>query len=272
MASLPPTPFPLPTIPPPPIVLGDLPCRKCSYNLRTLPTTAVCPECATPIADSMRSDLLHDGDPHWLQTVRRGVKLLWITCCLYALWVAAVSLFLQASSLQEAQWIQILVGRLMQGAGIWLATTPDPRRRNQPGSANFSLACRAMAVINFAAGILWLGTMFRFAPSSPLWAAARLLNMGTGIVNQALILFYLSRLMLRIPDVNISRIVWWSAIVVTMESTLGFVSRFNSRFIHLFFWKLPGSRQLIEIAALIALAMVLNALRLCNAAIHRETR
>jgi hypothetical protein len=36
-------------------VLGDLPCLKCGYNQRGLDSSAVCPECGTPVRDSIGS-------------------------------------------------------------------------------------------------------------------------------------------------------------------------------------------------------------------------
>jgi len=39
---------------PPPLVLDDLLCGDCEYNLRTLDWAASCPECGTPVRDSRR--------------------------------------------------------------------------------------------------------------------------------------------------------------------------------------------------------------------------
>ena len=58
-------------------MIDDLPCRTCGYNLRTLDTAGVCPECATPIAASLRSELLREADPNWLWHMHSGCKLLY---------------------------------------------------------------------------------------------------------------------------------------------------------------------------------------------------
>src|SRR5436305_1574598 len=43
----------------PPSALDDnLPCLRCGYNLRTLATDGRCPECSTPIASSLDTNLL----------------------------------------------------------------------------------------------------------------------------------------------------------------------------------------------------------------------
>jgi hypothetical protein len=270
MSSLPNQSFPLPTPPPPPTVLGDLPCRKCSYNLRTLPTTGVCPECGTPVAESIRSDRLADADPHWLRTIRLGVSFLWITWLLYVLWIA-LGVLLRLPTL-EARWIQTLLGRLLQAPGIWLTTTPDPGRQNDSANQKFSFACRTAAIIDFAAAIAWLGVMHRFTSSSPVYFAVRYLNIATEIINRALILFYLSRLMLRIPDLPISRAVWWSAVILTLGSAIEYVARLNPRITYFLYARVPGLKLVVDLFALIGLVLVLNALRLCSAAIRRETR
>ena len=53
-------------------VEGDIPCRKCSYNLRGLPLDGRCPECGTPVGVSVNGELLRYSDPEFIQTLRRG--------------------------------------------------------------------------------------------------------------------------------------------------------------------------------------------------------
>lgn len=57
----------------------DLECGECGYNLRSLPHDAICPECATPIADSLSRRLRAFQITRWsaIRWIRRGL-LLWV--------------------------------------------------------------------------------------------------------------------------------------------------------------------------------------------------
>lgn len=64
----------------------DLPCLSCKYNLRTLATDSVCPECQTAV----RETLLAEQSPlQWAQRVRRG----WLLLQAYAVCVLVYMLF-----------------------------------------------------------------------------------------------------------------------------------------------------------------------------------
>ena len=59
-------------------IVVDLPCFKCGYNLRSLALDATCPECASPIQDTIRFGWLQFADPAWLRRIRQGA-----TCTLW---------------------------------------------------------------------------------------------------------------------------------------------------------------------------------------------
>ncbi len=58
----------------------DVPCVQCGYNLRGLPEGGRCPECGTPIARSLRGNLLSTADPAWLERVYRGQAVVCAGC------------------------------------------------------------------------------------------------------------------------------------------------------------------------------------------------
>ena len=258
--------FPLPPIPASPVVLADLPCRKCSYNLRTLSIESRCPECGTPVSDSLHSDRLRDGDPRWLKTIRDGVFCLWITYLLYLFWIATDGLL--HVPLHERRWVFLLGGRLLQLAGIWMATTPDPRRIAKHAGARFKIACRAAAVVNFLTGILWLGISESFPMYSASFFALHYLDDVTGIVLVCLILFFLSNLVSRIPDARLSATVWWTALILTIGACLEealVVLSWSSNFAFLI-------RPYLGFATLIGTVAMVSAVSSCNAAIRREIK
>src|SRR5688572_1470165 len=67
-----------PSVDPAGVVVADLSCRRCQYNLRTLSIGGRCPECGLAVGFSAQGDLLRFSDPNWVMTLRRGVLgILW---------------------------------------------------------------------------------------------------------------------------------------------------------------------------------------------------
>ena len=48
------------------LVVIDLSCRRCGYNLRTLAEAGRCPECGSPVGLSTRGNFLQFADPDWV--------------------------------------------------------------------------------------------------------------------------------------------------------------------------------------------------------------
>ena len=67
------------------IIPADRACIRCSYNLRGLPTSALCPECGTPVEQSLRGHFLAFAAPEYLDALRRGLDLILNGMLLYIL-------------------------------------------------------------------------------------------------------------------------------------------------------------------------------------------
>ena len=57
------------------VIEVDTECIHCGYNLRGLTNEGRCPECGSPVDDSLRGNLLRHADPDWLDRLRFGASL-----------------------------------------------------------------------------------------------------------------------------------------------------------------------------------------------------
>src|SRR3954447_6999775 len=112
------------TIPEPAAQVADVPCRKCQYNLRSLPPDGRCPECGTPIAFSIQGDLIRFSDPNWVQGLRCGAVVSVIAMLVSLVGSALVSFVFRRS--QMAQIFSNFISELFFLIGAWLLTMPDP--------------------------------------------------------------------------------------------------------------------------------------------------
>ena len=104
----------------------DLPCRTCRYNLRTLSAAGKCPECGTPVKNSIPRDVL--ADPRWLGQLRSGAVAIVSGACL--LLIAVPVTIIAAVLMEEDRLAWVLLAALLIGAaaifiGGWRLTTPD---------------------------------------------------------------------------------------------------------------------------------------------------
>ena len=113
-------------------------CLQCGYSIRGLPTAHNCPECGTPIARSLRGNLLEFSSTDYVQSLHTGVTVILIAViaqiAVICLVVAAMAVFgvfagRRGSSPPDLQlWMSIamLPVTAAQLLGWWLFSAPDP--------------------------------------------------------------------------------------------------------------------------------------------------
>jgi hypothetical protein len=129
------------------LVEHDLPCARCGYLLRGLSGSGNCPECAEPIATSMKGNLLRHADPHWLRSILRGavlttwgVRLVFIMFFVFVLAMLATIPFYPPHGEEEGDPRTAIINGIVRttgilwlmtpiviGAGLWLLMKPEPR-------------------------------------------------------------------------------------------------------------------------------------------------
>lgn len=111
-------------------ICEDLPCIGCGYLLRTLSPMGDCPECGRMISDTTRVQRLKNYPLGWLKQMRLGLRLMQVTCVLFALAILIFAINIQQNmrmtSSTTLSAVDILfVSVLFPGAtGFWLLTQP----------------------------------------------------------------------------------------------------------------------------------------------------
>jgi hypothetical protein len=129
--------------------MDDLPCRSCGYNLRTLATSAVCPECATPIAASLRSELLREADPNWLWHMHSGCKLLY-----WGIWGTWFSYVFSRAFRLALIGTFAIPAAAAEAVGTWMLATPDPSGIGEERYGQPRVWARGLGVVQFAATLI----------------------------------------------------------------------------------------------------------------------
>jgi hypothetical protein len=126
------------------VIKHALLCASCSYNLQSLPADALCPECAKPISETLRGDLLALADPIWVKKLYRGTLLVTIAVLLplilYVGLIVTLIIFVMTyhhTTADKAEqiiiilfWILTVLAAMTASWGAVLATSPEPFRQD----------------------------------------------------------------------------------------------------------------------------------------------
>lgn len=116
---------------------ATLRCIPCGYNLRGLALDGVCPECGTPVRQSLLRDDLRLADPVWLRKIQRGLLLLMLAIgavvgtVLAFMLVARLLITVTADVIGDALVLMMMVliylaAPVIGVCGLILSTTPEP--------------------------------------------------------------------------------------------------------------------------------------------------
>lgn len=186
------------------MVGDDTPCARCGYNLRGLTTDRSCPECNTPILQSIQGNLLCFADPDWLEKLRLGmtVKLWNIVLVIIGSIVVAV---LIAVGLPPV--FQFLFSLAAASVGLWAAfliTTQEPRVSLAEDPVSLRRVVRGCAILGLVGEILQ-HTGAVSAHGSALIVVGVTLGGLTIIVSYFGEFIYLRRFARRIPNDGLAR-------------------------------------------------------------------
>lgn len=139
-------------------------CVVCGYDLRLTSPSAVCPECATPVAQSLQDDAVRYSDPNWRMRVGRGLLLVrigWFSILvLFALRIAAL-VIADAAHIHDG-YIEILqtafaglfsLAIIATGVGVWQVLQPD--ERNLTTRSMFETLARPSAFLAIPGFAFW---------------------------------------------------------------------------------------------------------------------
>lgn len=204
-------------------------CRSCGYELTGLRADAVCPECATPIRQSLRRDLLVFSDADWLLRLRRGSALVvWTTLA----WIGLHLLGRMLASIITTRWGQasgvtesvfILCNVCLSAwfvLSVWHLTTPERADGAMRGavSAKAARALVTVGVLTHNAHLLMAAPLAGVSPDAVGW-----IGIGLAALGWVALLFYastLARRMGRLSFASAACAAAWIGLLATLTTAV----------------------------------------------------
>lgn len=181
-------------------IAQDLHCLHCGYNLRTLTSNQLCPECGRSVAHSMHGDLLVHCNPQWVAQLASGTLwLLWSTILGY-IW-----LMLSIPLGPSAKPIGGIIG-VVVAYGYWQVTSPEPKELEGKQSLSMRRIARYLSLVSLLLVFLPAPVLLSRIAVPTIHIAPRAVIVIWGWL---LILFRVSRLARRIPRPDLAAKMMW---------------------------------------------------------------
>ncbi len=193
------------------VVIEDTPCRKCSYNLRTLATNGNCPECGTPVGASIFGNLLRFSDPTWVGKLSQGAQYLLVGILVIlgetissvaAHAVGRATGAIQPGTHQTLFQLLSLGGSFFIAVGSWFITEPDPSGIGEDEYGTARNIIRGTCLLWVAIKFVDLASNLSTLPSTgaQLLSAIGYVSAIASVVGLIAQLQYFAKLAWRIPD------------------------------------------------------------------------
>ena len=152
------------TAAPDPTSGAGLPCVRCDYDLTGLGAGGRCPECGTPVAESLAVPTLAEGGAAWLRRVRRGAGLMVAALAGAVVLIVAdiaadeVALAQRADWTESAGWASTLTAgevalAALTVAGFWRLTAAPGGQRLAASLGPRRAVLRAIVVAGAVVGV-----------------------------------------------------------------------------------------------------------------------
>jgi hypothetical protein len=218
---------------------GDVLCIQCGYNLRGLTSDRNCPECGTPVARSLRGNLLRHSSVDYLRKLHVGVFLILaaiIAQILLGFAAAAIGIIAIGGTgpglnIAAFDLITTAIGVVISAAslvGWWMFSSPDPAflGAEQGQTARQVIRGTVIALVAITLINLFLtplATPGGTAPIDFVVAGLGLLSLAATAVKFFAAMLYMRWLTPRIPDeklFNRSKLYMW---LLPLLGTVGLV-------------------------------------------------
>ncbi len=207
-------------------VAADVDCFQCGYNLRTLPATGVCPECAGAVADSLRRPELYRASAVWLSGLLHGVRCLLFALLQLAITAAAAVVVRFAMPAVGLAGLAGLGAVMFTLVGVACLTAPERHRHGQLEREHWRQAARwsppatcGLALVTVCIVGIFLPARVSLPVSVP-FAATVFLGL---VVSPFAVLRYLAILLRRTREAALARLAGHAAVALLTLGIMNFL-------------------------------------------------